>query len=283
MKKVLGLIGSPRKLGNCEIMVKEISRNIGGAHELSLLRLNDFNFLPCRGCYQCLLNEERCVLNDDFNRVINIICEADALIVTAPAYFLGANASLKRFLDRGLAFYAHIDRLWDKPAVGVGVAGIEGKEGYTLLVINSFLKMIFAKSRSSEICYGALPGEVMLDDRNKKVARKMATRLFGPPPVEKKGAICPLCGSDTFRFLGDNRVRCMLCSNSGIIEIQSGNPGFKINKSGHELFLSKQEALKHKEWLLQMKDRYLKRKGELKKICISYLKEGNWIEPSENS
>jgi hypothetical protein len=33
-KKILGIIGSPRKLGNCEIMVKEISKQISIPYEL---------------------------------------------------------------------------------------------------------------------------------------------------------------------------------------------------------------------------------------------------------
>jgi len=43
MKKVLGIIASPRRLGNCEIMVKEISGHIPEPHELNLLRLSDFD------------------------------------------------------------------------------------------------------------------------------------------------------------------------------------------------------------------------------------------------
>ena len=57
----------------------------------------------------------------------------------------------------------------------------------------------------------------------------------------------------------------------------------EISKGEHELFLSKQEALEHKEWRLRMKDRYLEQKTELKKICLSYLKEGRWIKPSDKS
>lgn len=70
MKKILGIIGSPRKLGNCEIMVKEISRQISIPHELNLLRLQDFNILPCRGCYTCLLKNGQCVLDDHLNLLL---------------------------------------------------------------------------------------------------------------------------------------------------------------------------------------------------------------------
>ena len=45
MKKVLALIGSPRKLGNCEIIAKEISRHISTLHELILLQHADLELL----------------------------------------------------------------------------------------------------------------------------------------------------------------------------------------------------------------------------------------------
>jgi multimeric flavodoxin WrbA len=280
MKKVLAIIGSPRKLGNCEIMAKEISNQLPFPHELNLLRLQDFKLLPCRGCYQCLFTKETCVLDDDLNTVIQAMLDADAYIVSAPTYFLGINASLKTFLDRGLSFYAHIESLWGKPAVGVAIAGIEGKEGYSRLVIQSFLKMIFADDKNTKVVYGALPGEVFLNKANKQTAEELASALFGPG-VEKSGPCCPQCGGDTFRFLGNNRVRCMLCSNSGAITISSGSPTFDITKSRHDFFSGKENAIKHKEWLLGMKSRFTKNKKALKEITLPYLKQGGWIKPSK--
>ena len=278
MKKILGIIGSPRKLGNCEIMVKEISRQISIPHELNLLRLQDFKILPCRGCYQCLYNTEQCVLEDDLAPVINAMLDADALIVSAPTYFLGINSCIKQVLDRGLSVLAHIEKLWLKPAVGVVTAGIEGKEGYSLLGIQSFLKLILAENKGCKIVYGALPGEIFMNPENKQTAAELACALFDPC-VEKKGACCPLCGGDTFRFIENNRVRCMLCSNSGIMTLQDGVPVFAIKKSDHELFLSKEEAVKHRQWLLGMKSRFVGQKKALKKITGSYIRQGSWIKP----
>jgi multimeric flavodoxin WrbA len=278
MKKILGIIGSPRKLGNCEIMVKEISRQISIPHELKLLRLQDFKILPCRGCYRCLYKTEHCVLEDDLASVVKAIVDADALIVSAPTYFLGVNACIKGLLDRGLSFYSQIEKLWHKPAVGVVIAGIEGKEGYSLLGIQSFLKLILAENKQTRIVYGALPGEVFMNPENKQTAAELASVLF-EPCVEKKGACCPLCGGDTFRFIENNRVRCMLCSNSGLMTMQDGTPVFEISKSDHELFLSKEEAVKHREWLLGMKSRFVQQKKDLKEITGSYIKQGNWVKP----
>ena len=57
LKNILAIIGSLRKLGNCEIMAKEISRRIDEPHELRLLRLSEYEIRSCRGCYNCLRNQ----------------------------------------------------------------------------------------------------------------------------------------------------------------------------------------------------------------------------------
>lgn len=278
MKKILGIIASPRKLGNCEIMAKEISEQILIPHELQLLRLQDFKILPCRGCYQCLYKTGHCVIDDDLSTVLEAVVNADAIIVSAPTYFLGVNASIKCLLDRGLSFYAHIDQLWKKPAVGVVIAGIEGKEGYSRLAIQSFLKMIFSDDKYTRVVYGALPGEVFMNPKNKQAAADLASALFGSP-VEEKGPCCPLCGGDTFRFFDNHRIRCMLCSNSGTLTITSGFPTFTMTKSYHEFFSSKADALKHREWLLGMKSRFVEQKKALKEITAPYRRDDIWIKP----
>ncbi len=281
MKKILGLIASPRKRGNCEIMVREIGRQIAIPHELRLLRLTDFNLLPCRGCYACLFKEEKCIQKDDLHQILDAILEADALIVAAPTYFLSANASLKRLLDRGLSLYAHIDRLWGKPAVGIAVAGIPGKEGHTLLEIQNFLKMMLTQIKQTRVCYGALPGEIFLNPHNVKAAADLAAALFAPA-TDKRKSVCPLCGGDAFRFLGENRIQCLLCSNPGTIRMDSLEPVFTVHKSEHELFLSKQDALDHRMWLIQMKTRYLEQKEDLKKITQAYRQPEEWIQPTQH-
>jgi len=278
MKKILGIVGSPRKLGNCEISIKEILRNISEPHTADLLRLNDFTIEACRGCYRCLFTEDGCPQADDFNLLLEAIVDADALIVAAPTYFLGPNACLKRLIDRGLALYAHAEKLWGKPAVGVGIAGIPGKEGYTLLGIQSFLKLLLADIKMTTMIYGALPGEVFIDEENRKTAMKLAAALFSPV-TPKRQPNCPLCGGDTFRFMDHSRVQCMLCSNTGTISFIDGQPVFSIDPSDHELFLTRMGVITHREWLKGMKNRFMKQKDTLRKITGPYRKEGIWIKP----
>lgn len=283
MKKILGIIASPRKLGNSEIIIKEIASLCGREHELSLLRLNDFDIKPCLGCYQCLFRAEGCVLKDDFPLVVDAMARADAWIVAAPTYVLGANASLKRLVDRGLGFYKRGRELWKKPAVGVSIAGMEGKEGYCKLNVDSFLRLFMSDVKASVIMYGALPGEILIPPENRKTAEALGISLFGDPlPVS--GPRCPLCGGDTFRFMENNKVRCMVCSNAGHFTTDmNGCAVFDIESSGHDLFLTEEDAITHKAWLSDMKERFLAHKDEMKAITQKFKRTGVWIRPSKSA
>ncbi len=281
MKNVLALIGSPRKLGNCETAAKALSRQISEPHQLRLLRISDFNIGLCTGCYTCLL-KNKCVLKDDLPMVIEAFVEADAFIIAVPTYCLGANASLKLLADRALAFYSRHQEIWGKPAVALAVAGMEGKEGYTKLNIDSFMRLFQMRIKGSEILYGALPGEVRLNETNNQAIERLAAALFGQTPAPS-GPVCPVCGGDTFRFYENNRIRCMLCSNEGNIETNGPSPVFHIQPSSHELFLSHQDAVNHGEWLRAMKIRFRHEKDRLKQVTREFEDYGEWIKPNKPS
>jgi multimeric flavodoxin WrbA len=280
MKKVLGIIGSKRSSGNCEIMTKEISRQIPEPHQLTLLRLPDFDVRYCTGCYRCLIKGRGCVLDDDLSTVLEAISDADALILAVPTYFLSAHSCLKAFLDRAISFYSQADSLWGKPAVGVGTAGIEGKEGSTLLDIERFFATMMAINKQSRIIYGALPGETMLIENNRQVAAELAHSLFGPAKP-KEGICCPLCGGETFRFLEGDRVRCMLCSESGALTARDGQFVLDIEAGDHVLLANKEEALKHRDWLLGMVGRFKEQKDNLREVAAEYADETPWISPKQ--
>jgi multimeric flavodoxin WrbA len=278
-KTLLGISASPRKLGNCELFIKEIFRQLGEGWELRMARLPQLDIKPCRACYQCLFDEMRCPQQDDFLPVVEALGEADAYVVAAPVYLLSANASLKKFLDRGLQFYGFVDRLWGKPAAGVAIAGIEGMEGSTKRDVESFIKLTMGDLRGSAVVYGALPGEALLSSANRDTAEELARAILDPAKrFSPVGPVCPLCGGDTFRFLPDGRARCMICSGSGPWEWMDESLRFHIEPGGHTLFLSKDDVIRHAEWLRGMKEKFLDRKEELKAVVKQYLGVGTFIE-----
>jgi multimeric flavodoxin WrbA len=273
MKKVLGIVASRRRSGNCEILVKEISRSLGVAHEIKLLRLPDFDLRYCTGCYRCLSSDGGCVIDDDLSLVLEAIDWADALILATPTYFLGAHASLKAFIDRAISFYGRADQLWGKPAVGIGVAGMDGKEGSTHLDIERFFSVLLAKNRRSRIVYGAYPGEVLLNEGNRKVVSDLASALFGTSaPGTESG--CPVCAGETFRFMEGKKARCMLCSSLGTLSLEGDRYTFVVDEGEHQFLFCEAKALEHREWLKNMKYGYRGKKKELQKVMEKY--EGTW-------
>lgn len=275
-KKVLAIVGSKRSMGNCELMAKEISRQIPEPHELSLLRLPDFDLRYCTGCYRCLTKERPCVLNDDLQTILRAIAAADGLIVAVPTYYLAAHSCLKVFLDRAISFYGMGGELWGKPAVGVAIAGIPGKEGSTLLDIERFFATLFTSRRQTAVMYGALPGEVLAEPENLRLAAELARGLFGDER-RAQGAGCPCCGGKTFRFLEDGSVRCMLCSMAGSLE--QGDDGWRIEVEAddHDFLGSEKAALQHRDWLLSMVGRYRGERERLKQLAAPYGADGTWI------
>ncbi|HQN18740.1 MAG TPA: flavodoxin family protein [Syntrophobacteraceae bacterium] len=277
-RELLGIVCSPRRFGNSELFVKELYRQLKGDWDLTLMRLPELDIRPCKACYQCLFGEMRCIQDDDFHAALQALVDCDAYVVAAPTYLLGPNASLKRFLDRGLAFYAHAERLWRKPAVGVAIAGIRELEGYTGLALESFIRLTFADLRGTDVLYGALPGEIFLESEGRLAAQRLAGAITdGGEEKDPEIPRCPLCGGDTFRFFGDGRVRCMLCSSSGHYRATSEGLEIHTVPGEHPLFFTCEDVARHTRWLRGMKERFLERRNELKEITRHYTQTGTWI------
>jgi len=140
--------------------------------------------------------------------------------------------------------------------------------------------MSFTDCKMTRVVYGALPGEVFLNEANRSTAAELSRALFDPAS-ETVGPRCPVCGGDSFRFLGGSDIRCLLCSNRGTMDAGSGTPIITIEQSDHEMFLSKAELIKHKDWLIGMKARFIEKKNALKAVSLDYREGGNWIKPPE--
>jgi len=278
MKQILGIIGSPRKLGNCEVLVKEISRNIEEDHVLKLIRMPDLKIQPCRACYKCVFGE-RCPLDDDFKCVMDSLIESDAVIFASPTYVLGPNASIKAFSDRGMQFYNVLDKMSGKPGVTVTVAGVNGGEGYTSVALAVMARFMGLNVKEDAVFFGALPGEVLVSKKNLDKAAHLGRILFDKGYARKQESyLCPVCSSDTFQLLSGNRVKCKVCNNKGSISSKNGILNIDILPGKGSFYMSYEKSMAHKEWLVGMKNRFLENKERLKEITSRYKKDGEWIK-----
>ncbi|MHA2303681.1 MAG: flavodoxin family protein [Candidatus Thorarchaeota archaeon] len=99
-RHVLGIVGSPRKGGNTEILVDEV---LAGAVEAGAktakATLRNLNISPCKACNGCQ-TIGKCVQDDDMKHVLKLMEESDVWILGTPIFWWGPTAQFKAFLDR---------------------------------------------------------------------------------------------------------------------------------------------------------------------------------------
>lgn len=266
MKTVLGIIGSPRRMGNCELLIKEIAARAPQPLRLLLVRLVDKDIRPCRACYRCLTGD--CPIGDDFGIVLRAILDADGVIVAAPAYLHGTHSSIQRFLDRGLQFWKHADALAGKPAVAVATAGMVDGEGFALMGVENFVRASGMALKGRALVRAALPGEALLSDAAMEQAGRLAAALFGPDGGRPEGPSCTECGGTYFEFRGADRIYCLMCGGSGTVRGEGDGLGVSIRPPAHTW--RGPEAMKaHGLWLIGMKEKYARERERLKEIARS--------------
>ena len=98
---ILIINGSPRKKGLISQMLsimQEEAETRGDTVEM--VYTNDLTVKPCTGCMSCR-TKERCVLaEDDSQRVLKMMQQADAIIMGAPCYWGNIPGQMKLMFDR---------------------------------------------------------------------------------------------------------------------------------------------------------------------------------------
>jgi len=264
MKQVIGLIGSPRRMGNCELLVKEIAARLPEPARLLMVRLVEKDIRPCRACYRCLTGD--CPIGDEYGAVLDAVAASDAVIVAAPAYLHGANGSIQRFLDRGLQFWRRIDALSGKPAVAVAVAGMEDGEGFALLAVENVVRAMGMTLKDRALVRAALPGEALLSPEGRAAAERLAAALFSPGVWRGEGPCCTECGGTFFEFRGGGEVYCLSCGASGTVSADGGSLRLAMRPPAHP-WRDGESRRRHGAWLLSMKEKYRRERERLRQVA----------------
>jgi len=109
--KVLGIVGSPRRVGNTAILVETVldaARSCGAAVEEVFL--SDLDIAPCDACDACVDTGE-CVHGDAMEELFPRMFASDVWVLGTPIYWWGPSAQFKTFLDR---WYSQVQRAEDK-------------------------------------------------------------------------------------------------------------------------------------------------------------------------
>ena len=128
---LLSILGSRNRNGQTAQAAQAFLRGaIAAGAETEELFLTHISLDNCRQCddngWGICRSEGRCVIDDDFQTVVQLIRSADAVVFATPVYFSDLSESMKAFLDRVRRITRHengLSKIEGKPAVGICVAG----------------------------------------------------------------------------------------------------------------------------------------------------------------
>ncbi len=133
MRKVLAILGSPRKGGNSETLaVSVLAGASSNGASTDTIRLQGMDLSGCIDCRKCWSRGSPCVIPDDMGKVHEKINWSDTIIFASPLYWYTWSALMKPVWDRFLPFL-HDDAKWDlkgKKAILVATAGDDKPDAF---------------------------------------------------------------------------------------------------------------------------------------------------------
>jgi len=103
--KVLGIMGSPRRHSNTEIL---LDRALEGAREAGAetekVLVSKLKISPCLEIYACL-NDGNCAIKDDMQSLYQKLLETDHIVFASPIFFYGVTSQAKAIIDRCQALW----------------------------------------------------------------------------------------------------------------------------------------------------------------------------------
>ena len=104
--KAIGIVGSPRKNGNVDTLVKSVLDGAEQAgYQTKKYSLNEMKYSGCQACEYCK-SHDRCRLEDDLTSLLQDMVEADAVVFGSPIYFFQFTGQFRLMEDR---MYSLID------------------------------------------------------------------------------------------------------------------------------------------------------------------------------
>lgn len=293
--RILGIVGSRRKLGNTEIMVKEALK---GAREegadIALLRMSDLYIRECNGCEACVIKGERCVLHDDMDFFEEQLNASDGLIVGGVDYGGAPLGIFKTVGDRLHGLTSWVERTEErrgtaKKAITIGAAGWRRIQHWIIPLLNNFTTLCGFDVLASFVGISIGPGEVLLPERQaiprevNRLGRDLVFALKGEESRLSDGVhrlrifdpqargdklftqqdCCPYCFGTAFELVSPTELRCAFCHYTTVyIEPKGDRIELRFETMTEEQRLE-QEKYHLEEEVRPSGPQFLSRRGEI--------------------
>jgi multimeric flavodoxin WrbA len=185
-KKVLVLLGSPRRKGNSSILAEAIVRGAKAAGAaVDTVFLHALEIAACKACYACQRPKSKgCAIDDDMQPIYRKMLEADAWVIASPVYWFTMSAQTKLWMDRCLAFGAYAKDPFEAKRIALAMS-YGGEDPFDSGCVNALRTFQDAyRYVGAEIVgmvYGSAmePGEIRANKVLLKEAKKLGRQLVG--------------------------------------------------------------------------------------------------------
>jgi len=171
--KAIGIVGSPRKNGNTEILTRHTLKAIEEEGvKTELIRLAGLDIKPCNACMVCK-KEERCPIDDDLWPIYTKMKKADAIILASPVYFGSVSAQMKALMDRAGYIAMGNGRKFEGKVGGPLVVARRAGHNFTFAQLMYWFHIagfFMPSSTYWNIAFGREPGEVEGDEEGMTTA-----------------------------------------------------------------------------------------------------------------
>jgi len=166
--KVVAFNGSPKDRGNTYTAIKIVTDRLAAEGiEIEIVHVGNKVIRGCLACNHCAMaKDERCIIDDEVNGWIQLMKEADGIILGSPTHYSAIGGTMKSFLDRSFYVTSMNDGML-RHKVGTSVVAVRRSGGVpTFNQLNNYLnysEMIMPTSNYWNVIHGTMPGEALKD------------------------------------------------------------------------------------------------------------------------
>jgi multimeric flavodoxin WrbA len=147
--KVCGIIGSPCKNGNVDLLISQVLKGAASqGAETSKMYLNNLKIKPCQSCgvdpYP-----KHCLFDDDMKQIYDALETSDAIVLGSPVFFDTVSAQVKLMIDRSNCLMPYVKKgngafgferrvKKSKKGVFIAVAGTDQEFDVALTTVKGF-------------------------------------------------------------------------------------------------------------------------------------------------
>ena len=104
-RKIMVVIGSPRRKGNSATLAKQVADGAKDAGaKVDTFFLQGMDIRPCTACDACRTKLKKdCIIKDDMKKLYPKMKAADGIVIASPIYWFTVSAQTKLFMDRWYA------------------------------------------------------------------------------------------------------------------------------------------------------------------------------------